>query len=136
LRDIGIGYKLKKLKPVAWTGTSRRDLGAFPEDARRKAGQNLRLVQLGQEPEDWKPMDTVGKGVHEIRVTTRGGSATIQHRVFYVAKFEEAVYVLHAFEKKSQKTSKHDIEIGRTRYRQMLRERRDTADKQDEKGER
>ena len=64
-------------------------------------------------------MTTVGRGVWEIRVRT-GGQA---HRVFYLAKFEEAIYVLHAFEKKTQKTATRDIEMGRRRYKELLQER-------------
>jgi phage-related protein len=75
-------------------------------------------------PLDWKAMESVGPGACEIRVAEDDGGGEVQHRVLYVAKFPEAVYVLHAFEKKSQKTSEHDLEVGRARYRQMQRERR------------
>jgi phage-related protein len=73
-------------------------------------------------PDDWKPMDTVGPGTYEIRVKTSHPSPA-QFRVFFVAKFEEAVYVLHAFEKKSRKTSRHDVELGKARYAEMLADR-------------
>ena len=86
-------------KPISWLGSSLENLRAFPEDARRSAGYQLARVQQGLEPSDWKPMATVGMGVMEIRVHTR-----LEHRVFYVAKFEEAVYVLHAFEKRTRRT--------------------------------
>lgn len=78
------------------------------------------MVQQGLAPSDYKPMPRVGAGVHEIRVSDRDSIA----RVFYVAKFAEAVYVLHCFEKKSQQTDKRDIEIGQQRYRQMMEDRR------------
>ena len=112
-------------KPAVWIGSSYRDILEFSPAARRAAGHNPGLVQNGLCPDDWKPMDGVGPGTHEIRVVTAENGGSIQHRVFYVAKFEEAVYVLHAFEKKTQKTSRHDIEIGRARYRQMLQNRRE-----------
>jgi len=81
-------------------------------------GYELRLVQRGEQPSDWKPMPGVGAGVQEIRI--RIGTA---HRVFYVAKFAEAVYVLHAFEKRSRKTSRTDLELGRQRLAEVIRHR-------------
>jgi phage-related protein len=72
------------------------------------------------EPSDWKPMTTVGTGVREIRVHTK-----TEHRVCYMARFAEAIYVLHAFEKRSQKTPARDIELARTRYRELLEWRRE-----------
>ena len=109
-------------KSIRWMGGSRHDLGAFPDEARRRAGHNLRLVQQGAMPEDWKPFETVGPGTYEIRVRIPEPQAG-QFRVMLVAKFEEAVYVLHAFEKKSRKTSRHDIDLGRARYAEILAER-------------
>ena len=100
-------------KPLVWIGSSRADLRQFPQDARRKAGFELRAVQRGQDPMDLKPIPTVGPGVYEIRIQTDSA-----YRVFYVAKFKEAVYVLHAFQKKTQKTTKRDIDIGQQRYSQ------------------
>ena len=99
-------------KPLAWIGSSLDDLRQFPPEAKRKAGLELRAIQRGQEPTDFRPLPALGAGVREIRI--RAGGA---YRVFYVAKFEEVVYVLHAFQKKTQKTAKHDIEIGQQRYR-------------------
>ena len=131
MRDIGIVYRVSKrrgdAKALVLIGSSSRDLADFPEEARRAAGHNLGRVQNGSEPEDWKPMESIGPGAYEIRVTARGSGPSIQHRVFYVAKFEEGVYVLHVFEKKTQKTSRHDIEVGRARYKQMLRIRGDVS---------
>ena len=106
-------------KPLAFVGSSREDLRSFPADARRRAGFELDQVQRGLLPTDWKPMTSIGSGVMEIRIHTG-----VEHRVFYVAKFEEAVYVLHAFEKKGQKTSKRDIEFGRARLSELLVQRR------------
>ena len=85
-------------KPIAWLGSARSDLRAFPRDARRVAGFQLRRVQHGHEPNDWKAMAGIGSGVREIRIHTG-----LEHRVFYAATFEEAVYVLHAFEKRTQR---------------------------------
>jgi phage-related protein len=105
-------------KPINWIGTSKDEVGSFPEEARRKAGFQLRKVQRGEAPVDFKPMPTIGKGVQEIRVRTEDA-----YRIFYVAKFDEAVYVLHAFQKKAQKTSKQNINIGQQRYQQMIQDR-------------
>jgi phage-related protein len=107
------------LKPLLWVGSALEDLRAFPLEARRQAGFELFLLQQGREPSDWKPMGSVGSGVAEIRI--QAGTA---HRVFYVAKFREGIYVLHAFEKRGQKTSAHDVAIGRERLAAVLRERR------------
>lgn len=101
-------------KPVAWLGTSKKDVRGFPEDARARAGYELYRVQQGLTPADWKPMRGVGAGVREIRIRTAR-----QHRVIYVAKFDESVYVLHGFEKKTQRTSRADVEIARERYREL-----------------
>jgi phage-related protein len=113
---------MKTEKPIRWMGSARRDLAAFPDEARQAAGYNLRLVQNGLMPEDWKPVETVGSGTYEVRVSTPPPDSA-QYRVFFVAKFEEAVYVLHAFEKKSRKTSRHDLELGRARYAEMIADR-------------
>jgi phage-related protein len=107
-------------KRLFWVGRSREDLRDFPEDARREAGHQLHMVQLGLEPADYRPMPTVGPGVMEIRIH----SAT-EHRVFYVAKFTDAVFVLHAFEKKTQKSAKKDIELGQERLKEVKRWLRD-----------
>lgn len=98
-------------KALIWLGSSRADLRAFAALARRLAGFQLRRVQQGLDPDDWKPMQAVGPGVREIRVHLGGA-----HRVFYVATRPEAVYVLHAFEKRTQKTSARDLRIGRDRF--------------------
>ena len=102
-------------KTVAFVGTARDDLRKFPKDARIDVGQQLTLLQRGGEPTRWKPMADIGAGAAEIIVHT--GQA---YRVFYVAKFPEHVYVLHAFEKKTQKTTKRDLDRGRARYKEML----------------
>jgi phage-related protein len=107
------------VKPVVWLGDSRARLREFPADAMRVAGHEIEQVQAGREPGNWKPMPSVGLGVNEIRV--RIGAA---FRVIYVAKFEDAVHVLHAFQKKSRKTAREDLDLARRRYRALLEERR------------
>lgn len=106
-------------KPLRWLGDSRRQISDFPEEARQRAGFELWEVQQGNDPSDWKPMPTVGAGVKEIRVHANG-----EYRVLYVAKFEEAVYVLHAFVKKTQRTPKQDLEIAGARFRGLVEERK------------
>lgn len=101
------------MKTLQFLGTARADLRAFPEAARRKAGAQLRLVQRGQMPNDWKPMQGVGPGVVEIRVAVSEGA----FRVIYVASTGDKVLVLHCFQKKSAKTSRDDILLATTRYK-------------------
>jgi phage-related protein len=121
---MGAGRWISKLvysgggKPVEWIGSSRRDLGAFPPAARLKAGESLQRVQFGLPPPDAKPMPAIGPGVAEIRVHAAG-----EHRVIYVAKYVEAVYVLHAFEKRSRRTRQGDIELARSRLRLVQQSR-------------
>lgn len=105
-------------KAILWLGSSRHDLQLFPSDARRLAGFQLRQIQQGLEPADWKPMSTIGPGVREIRVHT-----ALEHRVCYIAKFEEAIYVLHAFEKRTRKTSQRDLDLARKRYQVLVANR-------------
>jgi len=105
-------------KPVEFQGSALDDLRAFPRAARREAGYQLDRVQHGREPDDWKPMSTVGRGVQEIRIRDAAGA----FRVLYVAKFNAAVYVLHCFQKKTQKTSKADLSLAAQRYRDLLKE--------------
>ena len=90
----------------------------LPLTARREAGHQLDQLQNGREPDDWKPMNTVGRGAKEIRIRDEAGA----FRVLYVAKFADAVYVLHCFQKKTGKTSKADVEIAAKRYRELLKE--------------
>ncbi|MGH8864344.1 MAG: type II toxin-antitoxin system RelE/ParE family toxin [Burkholderiales bacterium] len=106
-------------KPVTWLGDSRQAVKEFPRLTRQRAGRQLARVQDGLEPESWKPMPSIGLGVNEICV-----HAQRQYRVIYVAKLPEAVYVLHAFVKKAQRTPKPDIELARSRFRALLNERK------------
>ena len=104
-------------KPLYFVGSSRDDLSGFPKSARQALGHQLLRVQQGLLPSAWKPMQAVGPGVREIRVDI--GDA---FRVFYVAKFSDGIYVLHAFSKKTQKTSPRDIELGKSRYKSLVNE--------------
>ena len=103
------------MKRLIFIGSALDDLRSFPAESRREAGYQLDQVQRGRQPDDFKPMPDVGPGCYEVRVSAEGQA----HRVFYVAKFEEGVYVLHAFEKKTWRTSKGDLDAGRRRYREM-----------------
>jgi phage-related protein len=106
-------------KPLVWVGSSLDDTRSFPIEARRIAGTELRRVQSGFMPHDWKPMPSVGHGVCEIRI-----HVGTEYRVIYVARFAEAVYVLHSFTKKTRKTSQADIELVRKRLGHVIAERR------------
>ncbi len=101
-------------KALRFVGSSLDDLRNFPDEARRGAGFELRAVQNGLEPSDSKPMRAIGPGVREIRIHVLG-----EWRVVYAATMSDAVYVLHAFQKKSRKTGRQDIELARLRYRQI-----------------
>lgn len=107
-------------KEVEFRGSALEDLRAFPESARRAAGYQLDRVQHGREPDDWKPMSAVGRGVIEIRVIDAAGA----FRVMLVSKFEAAIFVLHCFEKKSQKTRVADIALASRRYKDLMKELR------------
>lgn len=107
-------------KPIQWLGSSFEDLLNFPREARRRAGYQLSRIQGGGEPTDWKPFAQVGASVCEIRIRDENGA----YRVMYVAKFEEAIYVLHCFEKKTQMTSKHDKQVTVERYKALSEKRK------------
>lgn len=107
------------MKSLVWLADSLEIVREFPADARAEVGHELRRVQQGLNPIDWKAMPGIGLGVQEIRV-----NAGTAHRVFYVAKFAEAVYVLHAMTKKTQKTPRQDIELAARRFRQLENERK------------
>ena len=102
------------VKELRFVGSSLDDLRNFPEEARRIAGFELRAVQNGLEPQDWKPMRSIGSGVKEIRIHVLG-----EWRIIYVAKLANAIYVLNAFQKKSQKTNGNDIELARKRFKEI-----------------
>lgn len=109
-------------KQLAWAGSSYKDLtddDTFPMEARKVAGQQLRKIQRGDEPDDWKPFEEIGAGTKEIRIKLPDGA----FRVMYVAKFPEAVYVLHCFKKKTQRTSQQDKDLAKQRYKLVIQER-------------
>jgi len=103
-------------KPIYWVGTSHKDLLNFPDEAKRNAGYQLHLIQNGLDPENWKEFQTIGAGVREIRISESGNA----FRVMYIAKFSERVYVLHSFQKKTQKTSIKDVNIAKIRYNAII----------------
>ncbi len=106
------------MKRIQWLGTSLNIVREFPQDARSVLGNELRFVQAGEMPTNFKPMASVGSGVYEIKV--RKGN---QYRLIYVAKFAESVYVLHAFVKKTPNTAPEDIELAQSRYASLIAER-------------
>ncbi len=105
-------------KPIQWLGNSLDNVREFSEEARYHTGRELRRIQSGEMPTDWKPMITIGPGVAEIRI-----HAENEYRIIYIAKFEEAIYVLHGFTKKSQQTSKRDLDLASKRYKELQNER-------------
>lgn len=107
------------LKPVEFLGDSLDQLRGFPLAVRRDAGFQLDRVEHGLEPDDWKPMTAIGSGVKEIRIRDTSGA----FRVIYLAKLEDAVYVLHCFQKKTQETRQQDIDIAKQRYKDLIGKR-------------
>lgn len=107
------------VKPVVFVGDSLRRLREFPDAARQDAGYQIDKLQRGQQPDDFKPMPAIGRGVEEIRIWDESGT----YRVIYTARLRDAIYVLHAFQKKTQTTSARDIEIARQRLAQAMKDR-------------
>ncbi|WP_122152561.1 type II toxin-antitoxin system RelE/ParE family toxin [Paraburkholderia sp.] len=105
------------MKPVRFLGDSLKCLREFPEDARHDVGYQLDKVQRGHQPDDFKPMPSIGRGVEELRVWDESGT----YRVVYTARVAEAVYVLHAFQKKTQATSQRDVDVAKARYTELMR---------------
>lgn len=101
------------MKPVTWLGSSRADVRDFPKDARANAGWQLELLQRGDDPDDWKPMRTVGPGVREIRLRETSGA----FRIIYLAVISDSIVVLHAFQKKTRTTARRDIELATQRLK-------------------
>ena len=102
------------MKPVVFVGSSLNDLRDFSPLARQMAGFQIDRVQNGLMPEDFKPMPNVGQGVYEIRVNVQGA-----WRVLYISRLEDAIYVLHCIQKKTQKTRKEDIDLAQKRYKDI-----------------
>lgn len=105
------------MKRIVWQGSSRADLKSFPPAVMDAAGYQLFRVQSGLDPDDWKPMPSIGPGVKEIRLR----DATGAFRIIYIATRPQGVYVLHCFQKKSQKTNAQDIQLARERLKAILR---------------
>ena len=108
------------MKPVRFLGDSLQCVRDFPVDARQDAGYQLDKVQRGLQPDDFKPMPAIGRGFEEIRIRDDAGNV----RVIYTARLADAVYVLHAFQKKTQRTSQRDIEMAKVRFGEMMKDRR------------
>ena len=102
------------MKPICFMGSAKEDLSDFPASAKHRAGHELFMLQVGRQPDDWKPMPSVGAGVCEIRVRDPAG----QFRVIYVASFRAAIFVLHAFQKKSRKTAREHLNLASKRFRE------------------
>ena len=111
------------IRPIRWLGSSFRDLGRMQIEAQDEIKIQLRRVQRGFLPLDWKPMKTVGVGVKDIRIRIRSDI----FRTFYLAKYSDLVYVLHVFRKKSKQTSTRDISIAKRRYKSIATKRRSGA---------
>jgi phage-related protein len=105
------------MKSVRFVGNSLKALRDFPEDARQDAGYQIDKVQRGEQPDDFKPMPAIGKGVEEIRIWDESGT----YRVVYTARLADAVVVLHAFQKKTQTTSKRDIDLAKDRFTEFMK---------------
>ena len=106
------------MKSVRFLGDALKRLREFPQNARYDAGYQLEKIQLGEQPDDFKPMPSIGKGVEEIRIRDASGA----YRIIYTARRAEAVYVLHCFQKQSQATAASDIELARARFSQLGRQ--------------
>ena len=105
------------MKAVIWMGSSKEDLSGFPAEARREAGHQLYKLQRGEDPDDWKPLTSVGAGVREVRIRDETGA----FRVIYLDARPEGIYVLHCFQKKTQQTRRGDLKLAQARYKAMRR---------------
>lgn len=109
----------KSLKDIHWHGDSLEVVRDFPRAVRTDIGSELYLLQLGEMPLHSRPFASVGRGAWEIKVKDESGA----FRVFYVVRRRDGIHVLHAFQKKTQKTRKSDVELGKSRYREIQRKR-------------
>lgn len=107
------------MKRIIWLGNTHEIVKGYSKIVKQEIGYNLDNIQRGLDPYDWKPISSVGDGVKEIRIHEEN-----EYRVLYVAKFEESIYVLHAFIKKTQQILKRDIELAKQRYIKMFEMRR------------
>ena len=104
------------MKEIIWLGSSYQDLLAFPKSAKQDAGYNLDKLQRGKNPNDWKPMTSIGQGVKELRIHYEN-----EYRIIYLAQRSEGIYVLHSFVKKTQKTNPNDIELAKKRFKELIK---------------
>ena len=102
------------MKEIIWLGSSYQDLLVFSNPAKQIAGYNLDKLQRGKDPQDWKPMISIGKGVKELRIHCEN-----EYRVIYLAQRSEGIYILHSFIKKTQKTSQKDIDLAKKRFKEI-----------------
>lgn len=102
-------------RKVIFLGSSRRDIQDFPYEVRVDLGKQLWAVQKDEEPRDWKPMSSIGPGVRELRAKDASGI----YRIIYVVKIADKVHVLHAFQKKTQKTAQKDLDLAKQRLREV-----------------
>lgn len=107
------------MKQIVWLGNTHEVVRGYADSVKRQLGYNLDKVQRGLDPYDWRPMSTIGPGVKEIRIHDYN-----EYRILYVAKFEECIYVLHSFVKKTQSIGRKDILLARQRYLDMIGMRR------------
>lgn len=108
------------MKYVSFVGDSLEALRKFPQSARRDAGYQIDRIQRGFDPDHWRPMTSIGSGVREIRIVDQGGA----FRVIYTTIIGDAVYVLHAFQKKTHSTAKRDLDLAAVRYARLRSDRR------------
>jgi phage-related protein len=106
------------LKPIEFAGDSLARLREFPVSARRIAGYQLDRVQRGLDPDDWRPMQTIGRSVREIRIRDRSGA----FRVIYLATLADRIVVLHAFQKKTQRTARYELDLAAKRLRDLRKD--------------
>lgn len=104
------------MKEVEFLGSSLDALREFPLGSRRAIGHQIDRVQRGLAPDDWKPMPSIGAGAREIRIRDEAGA----WRTIYLAKLPDAVYVLHCFQKKTQKTMQADIGLAKARLSELM----------------
>jgi phage-related protein len=107
------------MKPLKFHPDAIKSIRLFPEEARKEAGFQLDRAQRGEQPEDFKPFPTIGPGVEELRIRDTSGA----FRVIYTARFPEAVYAFHAFQKKTQKTDQAEIDLAKARFKALLKDR-------------
>jgi phage-related protein len=113
---------------IAWEGNSKEVISSFPDSAKYNLGFDLRLLQQGQQPTDFRPMSSVGPGVFELR----DQDERAWYRVIYLSRVHDVIHVLHCFEKKSRETSVKEINAARQRLK-MVRARLIEDRKQEKK---